>query len=107
MPSREPLLPYLAIALAAARAFGLCILDRVHNDIQDVDALERTCLQGRAMGFDGRTLIHPSRIARCNQAYSPAEHEVREARAILEAFKRPETRETVAIVDAIAQSHRS
>lgn len=64
-PSREPLLPHLAIALAAARAFGICILDGVHNDIQDVDALARTCLQGRAMGFDGRTLIHPSQIAAC------------------------------------------
>jgi citrate lyase subunit beta/citryl-CoA lyase len=127
MPSREPLLPYLAIAVAAARAFGIGILDGVHNDIQDVDGLERTCLQGRAMGFDGRTLIHPSQIAPCHQAYTPAQNEVQEARAILEAFARPENqgkgvikldgrmvellhaemaRQTVAIADAIAKSGR-
>ena len=127
-PSREPLLPYLAIALAAARAFGICILDGVQNDIQDVDAFNATCLQGRSMGFDGRTLIHPSQIEPCHRAYSPAEREVQEARAILEAFARPENqgkgvikldgrmvellhaemaKQTVAIADAIARSART
>lgn len=127
-PSREPLVPYLAIAIAAARAFGIAILDGVHNDIQDLEALERTCLQGRAMGFDGRTVIHPSQIAPCHRAYSPSEDEVRDAKAILEAFARPENqgkgvikldgrmvellhaemaRQTVAIADAIAKSGRT
>jgi citrate lyase subunit beta/citryl-CoA lyase len=89
-PAREGLVPMLSIALAAARAGGLCVLDGVHNDVKDAAGFEFTCTQGRQMGFDGRTLIHPNQIETCNRIYSPTAHEVLEAQAVLEAFSRPE-----------------
>lgn len=89
-PLREGLLPMLAIALMAARASGLAILDGVHNDIRDTAGFEATCVQGRQMGFDGRTLIHPSQIDACHRAYSPSAPEVEDARTVIEAFSRPE-----------------
>lgn len=91
-PGREGLFPLLAITLAAARAGGLCVLDGVHNDIQDTVNFELTCLQGRQMGFDGRTLIHPAQIEACNTIYSPTAKEVQDARSILQAFDLPENR---------------
>ncbi|MDB6001746.1 MAG: Citryl-CoA lyase, partial [Rhizobacter sp.] len=60
--AREPLLMALSTALLAARAYGLAILDGVHNDIQDADGFVQACEQGLALGFDGKTLIHPSQI---------------------------------------------
>lgn len=89
-PLREGLTPILAIALMAARANGLCVLDGVHNDIQDRAGFSVTCAQGRQMGFDGRTLIHPSQIEACHSAYSPTAQEVDDARAIVAAFAAPE-----------------
>jgi citrate lyase subunit beta/citryl-CoA lyase len=91
-PGREPLLPILTTALLAVRAFGLDILDGVHNDIKDADGLAQSCAQGRAMGFDGKTLIHPAQIKACHDAFSPTDAEVREARQILDAFALPENR---------------
>ena len=91
-PGREGLLPLLAIALAAARAGGLCVLDGVHNDVKDIVGFESTCIQGRQMGFDGRTLIHPTQIEACNAIYSPTAKEVLDARLILQAFDLPENR---------------
>jgi len=92
VPGREPLVPMLTTILLAARAFGLQVLDGVHNDTKDVDGLAQSCAQGRAMGFDGKTLIHPSQVAACHGAYSPTESEVHDARRILEAFALPENR---------------
>jgi citrate lyase subunit beta/citryl-CoA lyase len=89
-PLREGVVPMLAIALMAARACGLCVLDGVHNDIQDTTGFAATCAQGRQMGFDGRTLIHPAQIEACHHAYSPSIPEVEEARAVIEAFAQPE-----------------
>lgn len=89
-PMREGLVPMLAIALMAARANGLCVLDGVHNDIQDTAGFAATCEQGRQMGFDGRTLIHPAQIKACHGAYSPSEQEVEDARAVVAAFDLPE-----------------
>lgn len=91
-PGREGLIPLLAIALAAARAGGLCVLDGVHNDVKDAAGFAFTCTQGRQMGFDGRTLIHPSQIDTCHRIYSPSAEEVADARAIVDAFSRPENR---------------
>lgn len=88
-PLREGLVPMLAIALMAARANGLRVLDGVHNDIQDVAGFAATCEQGRQMGFDGRTLIHPAQIEACHRAYSPSAQEVADARAVVEAFALP------------------
>lgn len=89
-PMREGLVPMLAIALMAARANGLCVLDGVHNDIQDTAGFAATSEQGRQMGFDGRTLIHPSQIEACHRAYSPSTQEVDDARAVVAAFDLPE-----------------
>lgn len=88
-PMREGLVPILAIALLAARAHGLCVFDGVHNDIRDTASFAATCEQGRQMGFDGRTLIHPAQIEVCHRAYSPSAQEVDEARAVVEAFALP------------------
>jgi citrate lyase subunit beta/citryl-CoA lyase len=90
MPAREPLLPALGIAMLAARAYGLFILDGVYNDIQDSEGFEESCRQGLALGFDGKTVIHPVQIAAANKIFSPSEHAVQEARAIVDAFALPE-----------------
>ncbi len=92
-PAREGLVPLLAMAVLAARAAGVSVLDGVHNDVKDTAAFDATCEQGRNLGFDGRTLIHPSQIAPCHRAYSPTEADVSEAREIVEAFDRPENRD--------------
>lgn len=96
-PGREGLLPILTLLLAAARANGLAALDGVYNDIQNADGFAAACAQGRALGFDGKTLIHPSQVEPCNTAFSPAEAEVADARKILAAFDLPENRAKGAI----------
>ena len=89
-PGREPFLGILSLSVAAARAFGLTILDGVYNDIDDEAGLEAVCEQGVDFGFDGKTLIHPKQIDICNRAFSPSEAEVAWSRAVIEAFKLPE-----------------
>lgn len=89
-PERAPVLYALSAAVTAARAYGIAILDGVHNDIADLDGLQRTCEQARAMGFDGKTLIHPSQVAPCNRIFSPDPQTVLQARKIIAAFARPE-----------------
>ncbi|HWE07202.1 MAG TPA: CoA ester lyase [Rhizomicrobium sp.] len=90
MPRRENLAPALALAVTAARASGLAIIDGVHNDIADLDSFRDACIQARAFGFDGKTLIHPSQLAICNDVFAPARDEVEAARKIIAAFERPE-----------------
>jgi citrate lyase subunit beta/citryl-CoA lyase len=86
---RTSVLYALSAALIAARAYGISILDGVHNDIANVDALIASCEQGRAMGFDGKTVIHPSQIDHCNKIFAPDGDAVANARRILEAFNEP------------------
>ena len=86
---RAGLVPYLALAVAAARASGMTVLDGVCNDFTDLDRFAAECAQGRALGFDGKSLIHPAQIEPCNAAYSPDEAEVARARAIVAAFADP------------------
>jgi citrate lyase subunit beta/citryl-CoA lyase len=86
VPGRAGMLPWLADAVLAAHAFGLDILDGVYNDIADLEGFRRECEQGRDMGFDGKTAIHPNQIAACNAAFSPSEAEVAQARKIIAAF---------------------
>ncbi len=121
---RAPMVPWLMNCVAAARAYGLDILDGVFNDIGDADGFAAECRQARDFGFDGKTLIHPRQIAPCNAAFSPSPEEVETARKILAAFDLPENenkgvlqvdgrmverlhaemaRRTVAIADAIAK----
>jgi citrate lyase subunit beta/citryl-CoA lyase len=89
-PGRENLLPTLSTVLLAARANGLCVLDGVHNDVKDEAGFAATCQQGRQMGFDGRTLIHPTQVDLCHAAYSPTADEAADARDVIEAFALPE-----------------
>lgn len=96
-PGREGLLPMLTLLLAAARANGLAALDGVYNDIQNAEGLVAACAQGRALGFDGKTLIHPSQVEPCNTAFSPGEAEIADARKIIAAFDLPENQAKGAI----------
>jgi citrate lyase subunit beta/citryl-CoA lyase len=91
-PGREGLLPLLAIALSAARAYGLTALDGVYNDIANEEGFAAICRQGAAMGFDGKTLIHPSQLAPCNAIFAPSEAEVEAARKVIAAFDLPENK---------------
>lgn len=86
VPGRHPLLPGLGLALLAARATGTAILDGVFNDVQDADGFLAECRQGRQMGFDGKTLIHPSQVDGANAAFAPSEQAVQDARGILQAW---------------------
>ena len=122
-PDRVPMLASLGLALIAARAYGLVILDGVYNDIKNEEGFAAICEQGRDMGFDGKTLIHPSQVGPCNEIFSPDPETVAFARKTIEAFEQPENRgkgvlkvdgkmveilhaeiarRTVAIADAIA-----
>jgi len=87
---RAPMVPWLMNCVAAARAYGLDILDGVYNDIGDADGFAAECRQARDFGFDGKTLIHPRQIEPCNAAFSPSVEEVETARKIIAAFDLPE-----------------
>ena len=121
---RAPMVPWLMNCIAAARAYGLDILDGVYNDLGDAEGFAAECRQARDFGFDGKTLIHPRQIEPCNAAFSPNSEEVETARKIIAAFDLPENenkgvlqvdgrmverlhaemaRRTVAIADAIAK----
>lgn len=85
-PDRLPLLTSLGLCVLAARAYGKVVLDGVSLDLSNPDAFRLSCRQGRELGFDGKTLIHPRQIASCNSAFSPTESEVERASAIITAF---------------------
>jgi citrate lyase subunit beta/citryl-CoA lyase len=89
-PDRAPFLPLLTLSVAAARAHGLTILDGVHNDIEDLDALEAVCVQGVDFGFDGKTLIHPKHLEICNRVFSPSPEDIAWSQAVIAAFNAPE-----------------
>lgn len=122
-PDRLNLAAALGMSVAAARAFGLAVIDGVYNDIHNTDGFYSICRQGRAFGFDGKTLIHPSQVDVCNQVFAPSVEEIEAARKIIAAFEKPENkgkgaisldgrmvellheeiaRQTVALADAIA-----
>jgi len=83
---RFALLPHLSRCVLVARATGLGILDGVHFDLEDEEGFVASCKQGAALGFDGKTLIHPKTIAAANAAFGPSDEEVEESRAIIAAF---------------------
>jgi citrate lyase subunit beta/citryl-CoA lyase len=89
-PDREPLKPWLAATVAAARAHGLFAIDGVFNRLDDPDGLAVECAQGRLYGFDGKSLIHPNQIEAAHAAFSPSPEEITEAQAIVAAFAAPE-----------------
>jgi citrate lyase subunit beta/citryl-CoA lyase len=82
---RLPLLTSVGIAILAARAHGLAILDGVHLDLSDDDGFAASCRQGRELGFDGKTLIHPKQIAAANAAFAPTLEEIEWSRRIIAA----------------------
>jgi citrate lyase subunit beta/citryl-CoA lyase len=84
---RQPLLTGLGLCLLAARATGKAILDGVYNDIQDAEGFEAECLQGRQLGFDGKTLIHPSQVEPANRVWAPAPEAVDDARSLIATFE--------------------
>jgi citrate lyase subunit beta/citryl-CoA lyase len=90
VPGRAPMLSWLATAVAAARAHDIDILDGVYNGLSDEAGLIAECEQGRDMGFDGKTLIHPNQIAPANAVFAPPADEIAQARTIIAAFDRPE-----------------
>lgn len=87
VPGRQPLLTGLGLCLLAARATGKVILDGVYNDIKDEAGFEAECLQGRQLGFDGKTLIHPSQVEPANRIWAPAPEAVDDARALIATFE--------------------
>jgi citrate lyase subunit beta/citryl-CoA lyase len=122
-PGRAAMIPMITHCILATRAHGLEILDGPYGDISNVDGFAEECAQGRDLGFDGKTLIHPSHIDACNAIFTPPETEVAEARKIIAAFEKPENasrgaiqldgrmverlhaemaKRTIAIADAIA-----
>ena len=122
-PGRAEMLPMIVHCVLAARAHGLEILDGPYGDIANVDGFAVECAQARDLGFDGKTLIHPSHIQACNAIFTPPAEEVAMARKIIAAFELPENasrgaiqldgrmverlhaemaRRTIAIADAIA-----
>ena len=87
VPGRQPLLTGLGLCLLAARATGKAILDGVYNDVKDTDGFLEECRQGREMGFDGKTLVHPGQVEGANSTFAPSTEAVEEARGILQAWE--------------------
>jgi citrate lyase subunit beta/citryl-CoA lyase len=92
VPGRWPMIGWLMNVIAAARIHGIDVLDGVYNDIADAEGFVKECEQGRDMGFDGKTLIHPNQIAPCNTVFTPSDDEVKWARTMIAAFDLPENK---------------
>jgi citrate lyase subunit beta / citryl-CoA lyase len=123
MPGRAAMIPMMTHCILATRAYGLEIFDGPYSDFSNVDGFGQECTQGRDLGFDGKTLIHPGQIEACNAIFTPPAEEIAQARKIIAAFELPENaargairldgqmverlhadmaRRTIAIADAIA-----
>ena len=99
-PDRQPLVTSLQICLLAARATGIAIVDGVYNAFKDDDGLRRECEQGRDMGFDGKTLIHPAQVPIANEIFAPSQEDIDLARRQIAAFEAAEAEgKGVAVVD--------
>ncbi|MCC7047541.1 MAG: CoA ester lyase [Alphaproteobacteria bacterium] len=97
---RLPLMTALQLSLLAARAYGLVAIDGVYNAFKDVDGLRAECAQGRDMGFDGKSLIHPDQLAVANEVFAPTEAEIDLARRQIAAFEAAQAEgQGVAVVD--------
>lgn len=97
---RMALVPSLALCLLAARAEGLIAIDGVHNAFRDLEGLRAACVQGRDLGFDGKTLVHPDQIEVANAVFAPTPEEIARAEAQVDAFEAATARgEGVAVLD--------
>ncbi|MCK9876837.1 CoA ester lyase [Frankia sp. Ag45/Mut15] len=90
VPGRAPLLTGLGLSLLAARAAGKVIIDGVYNNVKDAEGFAAECQQGRELGFDGKTLIHPGQVEPCNTAFSPTEAQLTESAEIVKAWAEAE-----------------
>jgi citrate lyase subunit beta/citryl-CoA lyase len=90
-PERQGFITALNLCVYAARAYGLAIIDGVQLDLENEELLRVSCVQGRDLGFDGKSLIHPNQIAAANVVFAPDEKEVASARSIIEAFEQAQT----------------
>ena len=90
VPGRAPLVPHLASALLAAREAGIVILDGVYTDVKDLAGFETECVQGAELGFDGKTLVHPTQVEVANRVWAPSEDEIAYAHRVIEAFEQAE-----------------
>ncbi|MTV27045.1 CoA ester lyase [Nitriliruptoraceae bacterium ZYF776] len=127
VPGRAPIVPALAMCVLGARSAGKVILDGVFNALDDADGFEAECVQGRQLGMDGKTLIHPKQLEPCNRVWAPTEQAVADAREVIDAFEAAQAEgrgvvtvngrmienlhvaqaeRTVAIADAIAAQDR-
>ena len=86
LPGRAPLATSLSWCVLAARHGGKVIIDGVHNDLEDTEGFADECRQGRELGFDGKTLIHPKQLEVCNATFAPSEAEVAEAHEVIAAY---------------------
>ncbi len=89
LDNRFAIVPWLALTIVAARAFGLDIIDGVYNDFKDEEGFRKECEHGRTLGMDGKTLIHPSQVGPCNEVFTPTDDEVEWSRKIIDAFSQP------------------
>jgi citrate lyase subunit beta / citryl-CoA lyase len=87
VPGRAPILPSLHQVLLAGRAAGIAVLDGVYNDVKDLDGFTAECEQGRQMGFDGKTLIHPGQVEGANTTFAPSAAAIEDARGLIAAFE--------------------
>ena len=87
VPGPHTLLAALGMCLLAARAHGKAIVDGVYNTVTDEAGFEAECLQGRQLGFDAKTLIHPRQVDVCNRVLAPTPEQVADARAVLAAWE--------------------
>jgi citrate lyase subunit beta / citryl-CoA lyase len=88
--NRFAVVPWLAMTLVAARAYGLDVIDGVYNDFKDDLGFRAECEHGRTLGMDGKTLINPSQVVPCNEVFSPTVDEIAWAKKIIKAFEEPE-----------------
>jgi citrate lyase subunit beta/citryl-CoA lyase len=88
VPGRNPVvLTSLSWTLLAVRAAGKVIIDGVYNDVKNEEGFAAEARQGREMGFDGKTLIHPAQVEPCNEAFSPSEADIERARGLISTFE--------------------
>ena len=83
---RFALVPWLSMTVLAARAHGLVVIDGVYNDLRDETGFQKECAQGRNLGMDGKTLIHPTQVETCNAVFSPLPDEIVWSRRIIDRF---------------------
>ena len=89
-PDRLAFQTALGMSMAAARAYNIVAIDGVYNDIKNEQGLIDECEHGRDLGFDGKTLIHPSQLDTANRVFAPSPHDVEHAQAVIEAFADPQ-----------------